>query len=491
MDTPASASEGQLPFPQSSRRIRQPQSRSSNLRILLLALFALILSGCSPNKPPRIADFRSLGELRVATRLDAISYRIDEDGRPSGFEHDLLQRLGADLGVPVRFVVYPDSARALDAVLNGEAHLAAAGLGLNDRFPLKWSAPLREVDYVLVSRTDAPEIDKESELTGRAITVRRGALSADTVEQIQKRVPSLTMHLQAKVDDQTLLAQLAEGKHDLVATDRVHFALAAQLYPSLTVAYDLPLKSHIAWALPLEPNDPLATEVQAFLDEARETSLLSRIADRYFGHVRRLDEADISTFFSRIQERLPALRQHFHDAQAKTGIDWRYLAALAYQESHWDAYAISPTGVRGLMMLTADTADRLGVSDRLDARQSILGGARYFSMLKEQLPDEIEDPDRQWLATAAYNLGMGHMNGARAIARGMGRDSASWWDMKAVLPLLSRPQYAARLKSGAARGGEAVIMTENIRNFYDILVRLEPAYEPALTPPKLRLSQRH
>jgi len=59
--------------------------------------------------------------------------------------------------------------------------------------------------------------------------------------------------------------------------------------------------------------------------------------------------------------------------------------------------------------------------------------------------------------------------------------------MKAVLPLLSRPEYAARLKSGPARGGEAVIMTENIRNFHGILARLEPPYTPPLQPPRLKL----
>jgi membrane-bound lytic murein transglycosylase F len=141
-----------------------------------------------------------------------------------------------------------------------------------------------------------------------------------------------------------------------------------------------------------------------------------------------------------------------------------------------------------MMMLTSETADRLGVADRLDARGSILGGARYFSMLRDQLPDEIPEPDRGWMTAAAYNLGMGHMNGARAIARRLGKDDTDWWDMKGVLPLLSRPEYAARLKAGAARGGEAVIMTENIRNYYGILVRLEAPYSPPLQPFRLKLA---
>ena len=84
------------------------------------------------------------------------------------------------------------------------------------------------------------------------------------------------------------------------------------------------------------------------------------------------------------------------------------------------------------------------------------------------------------MAVAAYNLGMGHMNGARAIARRLGKDNTAWLPMKSVLPLMSRPAYAAQLKAGPARGGEAVIMTENVRNYFDILSRFEPGHRKSL-----------
>jgi membrane-bound lytic murein transglycosylase F len=453
-------------------------------------ILALVcLTGCKPSVEPRIADFRTLGELRVATREDAISYRKAPDGETSGFEHDLVVALGQRLGVPVRFVVYPDVPRVIDAVIGGQVHLAAAGLARNERLPLKWSGPLREVDFVLARHADKPAISREAELAGRTVSVRRGTLPAEALGDVRKRLSGLNLHFPLRIGDQALLEQLAEGRLDLVATDRVHFALAAQTYPTITLAYDLPIKSAIAWAMPIDSDAELAREIDAFVAEAGRNDLLARLADRYFGHVRRLDDADVAGFLARVQVRLPRYRPYFFEAQARTGVDWRFLAALAYQESQWDPRATSPTGVRGMMMLTSETADRLGVSDRLDARASILGGARYFSMLREQLPDEIAEPDRSWMAAAAYNLGMGHMNGARAIARRLGKDDKSWWDMKTVLPLLSRPEYAARLKAGPARGGEAVILAENIRSFHGILTRLEPPYDPAHEPPRLRLGR--
>jgi membrane-bound lytic murein transglycosylase F len=210
----------------------------------------------------------------------------------------------------------------------------------------------------------------------------------------------------------------------------------------------------------------------------RGDGTLARLEDRYFGYLKRLRPPDAAGILQRMQSVLPHYRREFIEAQELTGVDWRLLAALAYQESAWDPLATSPTGVRGIMMLTEDTADELHVDNRLDPRQSILAGARYLADLLEQLPKTVKEHDRWWQALAAYNLGMGHLNGARVIARGLKRDPDSWTDMKRVLPLLTRPEYYVRLKSGRARGGEAVIMVENIRNYYDIISRFEPPYRP-------------
>jgi membrane-bound lytic murein transglycosylase F len=175
---------------------------------------------------------------------------------------------------------------------------------------------------------------------------------------------------------------------------------------------------------------------------------------------------------------LPRYRPTFKHAQELTGIDWRLIAALGFQESHWDPMATSPTGVRGLMMLTTETADRMGVTDRLDARQNILAGAQYLLDLKERMPSRIREPDRTWLALAAYNIGLGHLEDARILAQRLGKNPDLWVDVKQVLPLLSRYEYYSTLKRGFCRGGEALVLTENTRNYYDILSRYEQPHTP-------------
>jgi membrane-bound lytic murein transglycosylase F len=246
------------------------------------------------------------------------------------------------------------------------------------------------------------------------------------------------------------------------------------------VAFDLPETQKIVWALPPRSSQVLRNALASFIERARKDGTLMRIYERYFGHVQRLDSSNILGIMQRRPQLLPKLRAHFHEAQTLTGIDWRLLAAIAYQESQWNPYATSPTGVRGLMMLTTQTADRMGVADRLDARQSILGGARYLVLLKEALPTRIPEPDRTWLALAAYNQGQGHMEDARRIAQARGGNPDSWADVKEALPYLSRGTYAKATRYGYARGIEALYFAENIRNYYDVLQRLEPAFDPLI-----------
>jgi len=446
--------------------------------VLLAALVFLATFG---SHHTRIADYRTLGELRVATRVDALVYRADESGHYAGFEHDLLVALGKRLGVPVRFVQYPDTAHALEAVVNGQAHLAAAGLSRNSQLPLAWTAGLREIDFVLVGRAGRRTTLRDSDLAGRTVTVRARTKMAETIELLQQRILTLKIaHPPPDSDDETLLMQTATGQIDLLATDRAHYAIANRYALKLAIVYDLPFKSTVSWAMPLQDDNGLARQINAFLNESSSNGFFASVADRYFGHIRRLDRYDIAVFQTRIQKRLPRYVPIFREAAARNGLDWRYLAALSYQESQWDPEATSYTGVRGLMMLTVDTANRLGVADRLDPRQAVTGGARYLAMLHKKLARDVPEPDRTWMVTAAYNIGLGGINNARTLARQLGKNENTWVGVKSVLPLLAKPRYANTFKTGPVRGGEALIMAENIRNFYDILRHEHPHGGPTL-----------
>jgi membrane-bound lytic murein transglycosylase F len=275
-----------------------------------------------------------------------------------------------------------------------------------------------------------------------------------------------------------LLDRLAAEEVDYVVTDSNIVELAQNFSPNLGRAFNLGEPETLSWALPKDASPLLVEQVDDFFSRINANGTLRILLDRYYGHIQRLTQADVSAFLERRQLVLPQYRPTFQEAQEETGIDWRLLAALGFQESHWNPLATSPTGVRGLMMLTSETADRLGVSDRLDPHQNILAGARYLKILMDTLPERIAEPDRTWFALAAYNVGYGHLEDARILTQRHGLNADSWVDVKKTLPLLTRSDFYITVKRGFARGGEAVILTENIRNYYDILLRYEAVYRP-------------
>jgi len=198
---------------------------------------------------------------------------------------------------------------------------------------------------------------------------------------------------------------------------------------------------------------------------------LASILNKHYGFVELFDYVDLSRFNRRIQKRLPKYSADFKQAADEFSLPWTLLAAQSYQESHWRANAKSPTGVRGIMMLTLITAKEMGVKSRLNPQQSIKGGAKYLRRLIDRLPEEIVEPDRTWFALAAYNVGMGHIYDARQLAREKEKDPDKWHDLETVLPLLSQKKYYKKLKYGYARGKEPVRYVQRIRNFRNILER--------------------
>jgi membrane-bound lytic murein transglycosylase F len=169
------------------------------------------------------------------------------------------------------------------------------------------------------------------------------------------------------------------------------------------------------------------------------------------------------TFHRLAEQRLPRYKPLFREAAVREGLSWQLLAALAYQESHWDPQALSPTGVRGLMMLTRRTAAELGVADRTDPRQSVPAAARYLARLVDRYADHATDGNQVWLALAAYNMGARGLAGVQARAREQGLDPWRWADLR---PLMQ--------SSSNAKWREAGDYVERIRDYLDILEQIHP-----------------
>ena len=413
----------------------------------------------------------------MLTRSGLLTYATDDNGNPSGLEYDLTQAFAQELGVAVKYVVVaPEQLnQALD---ESQYHLAAAWLSPGDDPAIETTPPIFESRDVLAQHEASLPLSDKTQLAGKTVHVLAGTRQAATLHRLAESIPRLTVVEVGQGNILDLLEKLGDRKVDYVAMDGNYEDVVNQFVPNLRTTLPLSDSSPVVWQLGKHPNPELRARLAAFIERVQHDGTLARLEDRYLGHVRRLDQADIEAFLGEIETTLPKFRKYFHAAQALTGLDWRLVAAVAYHESHWDPNATSYTNVRGIMMLTEETADRLQVGNRLDPSESILAGARYINLLKDMLPEEIDEPDRTWLALAAYNIGPGHLNSARTLAKQLKADPNAWYEMKRVLPKMSQARYYQSLKTGRARGGEAVILVENIRSYYDILLRYAPPFAP-------------
>ncbi len=442
-----------------------------------------------PQTTDTLAQIKLVGILRVLTINGPNTYYEGANGA-MGLEYELAARFSDALDVELALEVTDNFASLIPRLLRGDAHMAAAGFTVTDQRQqvLKFSRPFEQIRQQVVYLRGHQRPRRVEDLIGRRIQIVAGSSASERLAELKVHHPGLVWSETSGKDAEELLAEVWTGQLEVTITDSQTVALVRQHHPQIRVAFVLPHAENLAWAFPSNVDPALFAASNKFLRAIKQSGELNRLIDRYYGAVEQFDYVNVATYRRRIFSTLPVYESLFKAGAEQAQLDWRLLAAQAYQESQWDPNAISPTGVRGMMQLTKVTANRFDILDREDPGQSILGGARYLRHLINRLPPEIEEPDRTWLALAAYNVGFGHLTDARILTVRNGRDPNKWVDVKEVLPLLSVPKWYKKTTHGYARGHEPVSYVTRIRSFHDILVKIEEQDAPRPAAPRPQLA---
>ena len=466
--------------------------------LVIMSLPALV----SYNSISQLEVIKMNGSLRVATRNTPSAYYIDKSG-PAGFEYELAKAFADDLDVAIELIV-PDTIEGLFQTINKrDAHIVAAGVNIsatrqnNFEFSTPYAESISTVIYRI--KQGAPAPTTAADLINKKTLVLANSVQAEQLKALKSQHADLIWEETSELTNTDILDKVFSEEVDYAIVDSTVYASQSSFYPGLNSAFTIGNSQPIAWIITPNQDGSIKRAVNKFLAKAKTKALIRSLKEKYFEKQNPLNYFDTVTFKQDLESYLPALEQYFYMAEQETDIDWMLLAAVAYQESHWKADAVSPTGVKGIMMLTNAAAKEVGVLDRTDPIQSILGGAQYLLNVKDKIPDRITEPDHTWFALAGYNVGFGHLEDARVLTQRANKDSDKWDDVKEFLPLLSRKKHFSTVKYGYARGQEPVKYVANIKKYIELLewekqvqqirqardasIRAEEEQEKSKTPP--------
>lgn len=450
--------------------------------ITVFLLTVCLLVACDEAQP-HLEKIQERGELRVLSRYGLTSYYVKGDTL-AGFEYELAQQFAERLNVNLKIIVPDNLGDMLRLIEQGQADIAAAGLTVTEQRKnhIRFGPVYHEVTQQVVYKKGNANPEDITEIVDGELEVVADSSHVEQLQALQEEVPELLWRENNELDNSGLLELVQLELIDYTVVDSNEMSANQSLFPELRVAFDISEPQALAWALPLAEDDSLYLELLNFFQELEASGELDKLIEKYYGHIKRFDYVDTRAIHRRIQTHLPLYKDLFQQAAEQHQFDWHLLAAMAYQESHWNPNAVSSTGVKGLMMLTRDTAKEMDVTDREDPEQSIFAGAGYLASIYNRLPERIAEPDRIWFAIAAYNVGLGHLEDARVLTQTLGKDPDLWADVRETLPLLSKKKWFSQTRYGYARGGEPVRYVQNVRRYLDILLHHNDASSTVITP---------
>ncbi len=409
-------------------------------------------------------------QLIMATTYGYTTYYIYR-GEKMGFEYDLAKEFSKSLGFDLIVKTY-DIDKAEKKLANNEVHFIANNYIKKKSDKFLYSIPYDYIDYVVVTHKKNKRIKHIKDLKNEVFFVRKDSDFDKILKKIKKK-QSLDFKIVygPNVSDEEYIKMVNKDEALMTVTYSNLAETVRNIYPNTRIRLILSESHPLVWVVN-KKDKWLLRKINRFIEKSINNKLIDKILDNYI-HPSECDCFDINKFLKRMKSRFPKYEKIIKKYSKQYNLDWRFVTALIYQESHLNPNARSHTGVKGLMQLTLDTAKRMNVDNRLDPIESIRGGVKYFSILLKKFDDIKDKEDRLKFALAAYNVGLNHVYDAMELAEKLGKNPKNWNDVASVLLLLSKKEFYKQTKYGYCRGWEAVSHVKNVFNYYDILMKQE------------------
>ena len=445
------------------------QKKQIIISIFIISILFLILFIHYISIRMSISKIKEEGKIIVLMRNAPTIYYQGAEG-PAGFEYELMSDFAKFLDVKLEIKLYDGMSELLSAIDNKKGDIASGSITKtkvrNDT--LLFGPEYYNVSEVVVYKRGQKKPKEINDLKNYSFMISSNTSYISTLQELKKDHPKLKWKVAEELSTEQLLYRVYKKKLDCTVADKNIFDINRRYYPGIRIAFPIKEDQSLAWVIN-EDKRYIKKVLKYWLRKYKRSGDYDRLVGKYYDYSKIFDYVDTRAFHRKIKNTLPKYKTVFMEVAKKYDSPWQLLAAQSYQESHWRSNAKSPTGVRGMMMLTRNTAKSLGVSNRLNPYQSINGGAKYLSKLLKQVPENVYEEDKILFALAGYNVGMAHIKDAISLAEELSIDENRWNEFKTVLPLLTQEKYYKKLKYGYARGNEPVIYVERILNYKNIL----------------------
>ncbi len=433
-----------------------------------------------PDHPRSLEEIVKSGYVRVLTRNNDTSFFIYR-GHRMGFDYEVGKKLAQHLNIRVDMIITNSWPEMFQALLKGEGDAIAAEVTVTPERAKQvlFAEPWGKTKELIVYKDGAPRIATVDDLAGKEVHVRKSSTYFESLEKLNEKLTAAgKKEVQIKLvpeewETDTILQAVSRGEILYTVADSVLADVHTAYFDTLRIGLPISEERDLAWAV--RPGDvKLKTAIDAVFRELRKKPDFNIMKRKYFEAQRRLKAERGDKTYASETGTLSAYDPIVRKYSEQHDFDWRLVAAQIYQESHFDPTRKSWVGALGLFQIMPATAKGLGIVDPTDPEQSIRGGLKYMQQLSDHYQDVADPIERYRFALAAYNSGFGHVDDARRLARGDGKDPAKWREVAAYLLKLADHKYATRARFGYCRGTEPVEYVRHIDERYTGYAQLVP-----------------